>query len=57
MNNLNSLSNNNSSNGGKKGTLLPKGKFSNLVGIIIGVVALIIILFVLNQMRQGISSK
>lgn len=53
MNNLNSLSNNNSNSGGKKGTLLPKGKFSNLVGIIIGVLALIIILFVLNQMRKA----
>ena len=53
MNNLNSLSNNNSSNGGKKGTLLPKGKFTNLAGIIIGVVAFIIILIVLHKMRQA----
>ena len=53
MNNLNSLSNNNSSSGGKKGTLFPKGKYTNLAGIIIGVIALIVILIVLHKISQA----
>lgn len=57
MNNLNSLSNNNSSNGGKKGSLIPKGKYSNLVGIIIGIIALIIISFLLHKMVQTYQSN